>query len=209
MTNTLQYKVCARCGQAKLLSDFRKGRVCKACVAEYMRKYATENKARLTAYKADWAARNPESNKRATEAYRERNREREALRARLVRINRPDAVWACVKSWRQRNLEATTEFSTRRRSRILQASSIASDMDIAAMLDCNRLAATYRSLFGLDVHVDHIVPIAAPDVCGLHVPWNLRIVAATTNLKKHTKWRHEDALSQTGCFEDWALNERV
>lgn len=48
-------------------------------------------------------------------------------------------------------------------------------------------AQRFTKITGERYVVDHIVPLISECVCGLHVPWNLRVITQEENLKKSNK----------------------
>lgn len=50
-----------------------------------------------------------------------------------------------------------------------------------------RRAVYLEETTNLKFNVDHIIPLNHPDICGLHVPWNLQVLEKTKNIKKSNK----------------------
>lgn len=51
--------------------------------------------------------------------------------------------------------------------------------------------------------IDHIIPLNHPDVCGLHVPWNLEPITKRRNWNKSNKW---DGTMENLTYRPWAKN---
>ena len=147
----------------------------------------------LECVKEDWAVDNErrkgkpktEAAKAAGRRYYEKNREAVIARAAArpaeeKRKNRAeykdrnvDVVRADTSVRKRRHRDATPRWLTKE--------------ERMHMRDLYVQARRLTKITGERYVVDHIVPLRGDEVCGLHVPWNLRVITQEENLKKSNK----------------------
>jgi len=87
--------------------------------------------------------------------------------------NNKSQIRADTKARRRKHREATPPWLTRKQK--------------SEIRQLYQIAITMTQTTGEQYVVDHIVPLRSDVVCGLHVPWNLRVITQEENLKKSNK----------------------
>lgn len=172
-------KTCTECRETKSLSEFHQDRrakdglrcSCKVCHRADQRTRYEANRTKVLARQTDYYGANKETVKAKVKAYKEAH---------------PEKVKSQNKAWREANPDKVNTKNAQRRARKLRACP-------SWARKCPKIAKIYEIAgnlrkHGFDVHVDHIIPLkpTEPDAPrGLHVAWNLQILPATVNLRKH------------------------
>ncbi len=91
-------------------------------------------------------------------------------------------------AWKENNKnQIRADTKARRRKHRLATPKWLSRKQRSEIRQLYQIAITMTQTTGEQYVVDHIVPLRSDEVCGLHVPWNLRVITQEENLKKSNK----------------------
>ena len=106
-----------------------------------------------------------------------------------------DRRLARIKEWEQENPDRVREYTAARRA--AERNAMPPWVDRQAVRAVYEESARLTRETGDDHHVDHIIPLVHPDVCGLHIPENLQVLTAEDN------WRKNNSFDGTMDNESW------
>lgn len=166
---------CTKCGARKLLAEFprRPSRPlgvsshCYECVSAASRQYY---------------ARNADVCRAASQARAKRDKARVSETCRRWRAQNKEKLAVYFREYNKANRGKRNNIRTKRRATKLNATP--SWAKAEAIEWFYRRAKQLEQQLGTKFHVDHIVPLVHPLVCGLHCEHNLRVIPAGKNLSK-------------------------
>lgn len=171
--------------------------------SEYAKNYRENNRDTLNEYNRQWARENPTATKQHRVKTYEKNKESRLQTCnRYYAKNRKTLIQNSIK-WRKKNRDKSREISSkwqknnrgtaraltakRRAKRIKATPHWLSKKHHEQIKNIYQHSRLKEQVTNTPHHVDHIVPLNNPIVCGLHVPWNLQVLSAEDNLMKSNK----------------------
>lgn len=142
-------------------------------IVEYEKNRCIKNKAKLSEYNKRKYIENREKVLERVKEYKRKNPELKKQQDRDYIKRNPHVARAAKANYKKSRKRATPKWLTKEH--------------FGEIKEFHRLAIEKAKETGIEHHVDHIVPLQGKTVCGLHVPWNLRVITHTENRQKTNK----------------------
>ena len=161
--------------------------ICKSCRSKIRKELYIKNREYELNYSKEWDKSNREKRNSYTRNWQRRNPESVRKHASLYAKRHPEKVNARTKKWAKNNPGKVNQKIARRRAKKLNATPKWLTEDHLKQI--KQLYINAKDLrWEEEMHVDHEIPLQGKKVCGLHVPWNLKIITKEENLIKGNKY---------------------
>ena len=172
-------KECKKCKEVMPLTDFSKDSTkssgissyCKPCKNKSNKVWQERNRDKIKEYGIEYYKNNKGHKNESSRVYYAKNKAERALQIKEWQRNNPSIVRAHNAKRRASKLQATPQWA-----------------DLGKIQEVYTEAQRLTELLGIEMHVDHIVPLQGSLVSGLHVETNLQILPAVENLRKSNKF---------------------
>lgn len=162
----MSFKHCNKCTKTKPLSEFNPRGDKQAGVRAHCKKCSSKGNALRRRKKLGPKRQIMTETERKEAAKRYQRKFAQSMHGRAVKA-------AAEARYRASKLQATPKWLT--------------DYQKEGILVHYQTASALTDLFGIQMDVDHIIPLRGKNVSGLHVPWNLCILAHKANQLKSNK----------------------
>ena len=154
---------------------------------EWAKRYLAdpEKSARKRETEAQWLQRNPHKISEYSRRHYEKNSESRCASARERYAENKEKERSRMLRYQADNLHVYAANAAARRAAKQQATPPWLTEDHLTMMKiAYQMAELMSERMGVKFHVDHIHPLKGENLCGLHVPWNLRVIPAEENMSK-------------------------
>ena len=155
-------------------------------VARNRSNWQLANPGKSVEYKRIWNANNVERAAASKKAWSKKNAEKKKVSSIKWAKDNANKVARSNKRWARANPAKVYAKAARHRAAKLQATPGWANKNYIE--DCYANAAVRKKRDGTEWHVDHIVPLKSPLVCGLHCEDNLQVIPGKDNAKKSNKY---------------------
>jgi len=205
------FKICKRCNIEKPLAAFGKrssekdglNYYCRECNYAGVKSWIERNPEKKMAQGKKWKQENPDKVKISSakryekkkddilaksKEWKENNKEYLSQKRKEDYEANKEIELAKQKEYRQTHKPKLNAKAAAERAAKKQATPKWLTVDHKTFIEIQyQMAKLLEDRMGIEYHVDHIHPLQNENVCGLHVPWNLRVIPALENISKGNK----------------------
>lgn len=170
------------CANHSERKSYAKG-LCKSCYHKALREANESEALRQKEYFAKLYAENSERKKAQSAEWARANKAKKAANDARYRVENAEKCKEVSRRWKRANFARVLANNAGRRAVEKRATPVWADKQA--------INNVYEEARYMQMHVDHIVPLNHPLVCGLHVWDNLQLMNPEQNMRKNNRFDPE------------------
>lgn len=153
----------------------------------YQKNYYENNKERVKKYSRGYYQLNKDKHRLLNKLWIDRNKEQYLLSQNTWTSKNLKKVRLSKKKWRENNQDTIRAFASTRRALQKSSRRLFTELSEFVLKEAMSLNILREEITNFNWHVDHMIPLQAESVCGLHVWNNFQCLPQVMNNSKSNK----------------------